>query len=125
VQRRDEAAIKKPFRKILGDLREAPTGDVVALGSPYIHDSFEGEAVLSVGKALEMAHVGAAGVINVMPFTCMPGNIVAAVLKRLRREVRDLPMLSVAYDGQRDSSLDIRLEAFAEQVKAFAARPTR
>ncbi len=127
VQRADEAAIKKPFRKLFGDLREAATGDVVALGSPYIHDSFEGEAVLSVGKALEMAHGGsagrpAAGVVNVMPFTCMPGNIVAAVLKRLRREMRDLPLLSVAYDGQQDSSLEIRLEAFAEQVKAFAAR---
>jgi hypothetical protein len=25
----------------------------------------------------------------------------------------------LAYDGQKDASLDIRLEAFAEQVKAF------
>jgi predicted CoA-substrate-specific enzyme activase len=119
VQRRDEAAIKRPFRNILGDLREPATGEVVALGSPYIHDTFEGEAVLSVGKAVEMAHGGAAGVVNVMPFTCMPGNIVAAVLKRVRRDLRDLPMLSIAYDGQRDGSLEIRLEAFAEQVKAF------
>jgi len=131
VQRFDERRIKRPLADLIGQTAETETPHVVALGHPYVHDSFEGEAVLSLGKAVEAAthprpHTGqrAAGIVNVMPFTCMPGNIVAAMLKRLRRDLGDLPILSVAYDGQRDSALDVRLEAFAEQVKAFAAAKT-
>ncbi|NIA21879.1 MAG: hypothetical protein GWP05_07955 [Anaerolineaceae bacterium] len=126
VQRRDERRIKRPMADLIGEPVEAETGQVVALGNPYIHDSFEGEAVLSLGKAVQMARHGhpstgrrAAGIVNLMPFTCMPGNIVAGMLKRLRRDLDNLPILSVAYDGQKDSSLEVRLEAFAEQVKAF------
>ena len=121
VQRRDERRIKRPFAGLLREATEPETADVLALGGPYIDDTFEGEACLSVGKAVELAHRGAAGVVNVMPFTCMPGNVVAAILSRLRRDLGDLPILSVAYDGQRDATLEVRLEAFAEQVKAFAA----
>ncbi|MBN2582981.1 MAG: CoA activase, partial [Planctomycetes bacterium] len=127
VQRFDERRIKRPLADLIGEPMETETQHVVALGHPYIHDSFEGEAVLSLGKAVEVAtHARpgtgqrATGIVNVMPFTCMPGNIVAAMLKRLRRDLDDLPILSVAYDGQRDSALDVRLEAFAEQVKAFS-----
>jgi predicted CoA-substrate-specific enzyme activase len=124
VQRADEAKIKGPLAALLRHGRESRIGDVMELANPYIHDTFEGEATLSVGKVVELAHSGAAGVVNVMPFTCMPGNIVAAVLQRLRHDLGDLPILSISYDGQRDASLGIRLEAFAEQVKAFhAARP--
>ena len=101
-------------------LLDAPTAQVVALGHPYINDTFEGEAVLSLGKAVEAVHQGAAGIVNVMPFTCMPGNIVAGIMQRVSEELGGVPSLSIAYDGQRDSTLDIRLEAFAEQVKAFA-----
>jgi len=132
VQRMDEWRIKRPMADLIGEPVEAETGQVVRLGNPYIHDSFEGEAVLSLGKAVEMATHGqprtgrrAAGIVNVMPFTCMPGNIVAGMLKRLRRDLGDLPILSVAYDGQADSALEVRLEAFAEQVKSFANRPHR
>ncbi len=120
VQRADERRVKAPFADLLPRLLEAPTAEVVALGHPYIHDTFEGEAVLSVGKAVEAVHHGAAGVVNVMPFTCMPGNIVSGILQRVSDDLGALPTLSVAFDGQRDSTLHIRLEAFAEQVKSFA-----
>jgi predicted nucleotide-binding protein (sugar kinase/HSP70/actin superfamily) len=132
VQQFDERRIKRPLADLTGETSETATPLVVALGHPYIHDSFEGEAVLSLGKAVEVAtharpHTGqrAAGIVNVMPFTCMPGNIVDAMLKRLRQNLDNLPILSIAYDGQRDSALDVRLEAFAEQVKAFAGAAER
>ena len=125
VQRADEAMIKGPLATLLRHPREGEIAQVMALANPYIHDSFEGEATLSVGKTVELARGGAAGIVNVMPFTCMPGNIVTAVLKRLRKDLGDLPILSMAYDGQRDASLGIRLEAFAEQVKAFRATVTQ
>ena len=120
VQRHDEQAIKRPLAAVLRHARESDTADVVRLAQPYIRDSFEGEAVLSVGKAVEFVRSGAAGIVNVMPFTCMPGNVVSAVLRRLQHDHGGVPVLAIAYDGQPDASLDIRLEAFAEQVKAFA-----
>jgi predicted nucleotide-binding protein (sugar kinase/HSP70/actin superfamily) len=62
---------------------------------------------------------GAGGVVNVMPFTCMPGTIVSAILKRYREENGNLPILHMAYDGQEQSNIMTRLEAFMYQTKRY------
>jgi len=85
--------------------------------APYIDRSFEGEAVLSVGKIVEYHHRGVGGVINVMPFGCMPSTIVSTQSARLSRECGNMPILNLSFDGQEDPTLTTRLEAFVEQVR--------
>ena len=82
--------------------------------------SFEGEAILSVGKAIDFIEKGASGIINVMPFTCMPGTVSAAILRLVQKKY-DVPIINVAYDGQGLTNIDTRLEAFMYQVREHFA----
>ncbi len=54
-----------------------------------------------------------------MPFTCMPGTIAGAVLRRVREDHGDIPLLNIAYEGQGDSQTLTRLEAFMHQAKSY------
>jgi len=98
---------------------EPRTEEIIQNATSYIHPSFEGEAILSIGKAIDFALKGASGLINVMPFTCMPGTIVNAVLKRCRETHGNVPLLNIAYDGQKDTNTKSRLEAFSYQVRQY------
>jgi len=101
VQHRIERRLAAPLEDLLGPLGEPPIGDVLRFAAPYLDPAFEGEAILSIGKMIELHRHGCDGVINVMPFTCMPSTIVGAVMKRGDGGV-GMPALSVSYDGQQD-----------------------
>jgi predicted CoA-substrate-specific enzyme activase len=118
VQHRLQHRINEPFEPLLGDVNEPPTTEVLDLADPYIDRSFEGEAVLSIGKLLEFHRHGCHGVINVMPFACMPSTIVGGVAKRLTPVIGQMPVLSISYDGQQDPTMHTRLEAFIYQARA-------
>ncbi len=120
---------KKDGRKLEnilnGDLRsghEPSIKDLLKLASPYIHDSFEGEAVLSVGKALDFINKGANGIVNAMPFTCMPGTVVNAVLKKVKEEYNNIPYLNMVYEGLEDTNSKTRMEAFVYQAREYMER---
>jgi predicted nucleotide-binding protein (sugar kinase/HSP70/actin superfamily) len=117
-QHKFERTLASPLEEKFGPLCEQPTEHTIELARPYIHHSFEGEAILSVGKMIEYAHEGFGGVINVMPFTCMPSTIVSTQTNRISRECGNMPILNLAFDGQEDPSLITRLEAFVEQVRS-------
>jgi predicted nucleotide-binding protein (sugar kinase/HSP70/actin superfamily) len=104
---------------MLPHIEEPPIEEILDLGNLHLHDSFEGEAILSVGKSIEYYRHGISGIVNVMPLTCMPGTIVTTVLKRVREECDNLPTISVAYDGTRLANLETRLEAFVHQARQF------
>jgi predicted CoA-substrate-specific enzyme activase len=115
-QHRLERALAKPLEEKFGPLVEGPIEHVLELASPYLHDSFEGEAILSVGKTVEYHHQGFGGVVNVMPFTCMPSTIVSTQTMRISADCGNMPILNLSFDGQEDPTLTTRLEAFVEQV---------
>ena len=119
-QHKDERSLAGPWKGFLKSLHEPNTRQILNSARPYLHDSYEGEAVLSLGKSLDMNRRGAAGIINVMPFTCMPGTIVNAIMKRLREDHGDLPFLPLAMDGQQQAGFRLRLEAFMHQVSQRA-----
>jgi len=96
--------------------REKAVGDVVRLGSEYLDPNVKGEAILSMGRALEYVHHGFDGIVNVAPFGCMPGAIVNSLLERFRRDHR-LPVLKLDYDGLQQASEGTALEAFVHQAR--------
>ncbi|MCB2193613.1 MAG: CoA activase, partial [Deltaproteobacteria bacterium] len=118
-QHKDERTLAKPWAGSLKTLHEPPVKQVLKMAHPYLEPSFEGEAILSLGKSRDMLSRGASGVINVIPFTCMPGTIVNALMKRFREDHGNLPFLPMAMDGQEQSGSRIRLEAFMHQVRQF------
>jgi predicted nucleotide-binding protein (sugar kinase/HSP70/actin superfamily) len=119
VQVLDERRLLSGFNGSLRSLHEPSIEETLRTARPYIHPSFEGEAVLSVGKAIDYINRGVSGIVNVMPFTCMPGTIATAVLKRVREEHDNIPLLNIAYEGQRDSQTLTRLEAFMHQARSY------
>ncbi|RJQ49926.1 MAG: CoA protein activase [Nitrospiraceae bacterium] len=121
VQKKIEHKYSKPFHGFLKTLKEPSTTEILKNASPYLHDSFEGEAVLSMGKAVDFVKHGASGIISAMPFGCMPGTIVSALMKGLKRDT-GIPCLSVAYDGVETTCSGIQLEAFMHQAGEYNDR---
>ena len=121
-QRRIEAKLAEPLERLTAhgspavSLAEGPIEHVIELAGPYLHHSFEGEAILSIGKTVEYYHQGFGGVVNVMPFSCMPSTVVSTQTMRISAECGNMPILNLSFDGQEDSTLTTRLEAFVEQV---------
>jgi predicted nucleotide-binding protein (sugar kinase/HSP70/actin superfamily) len=99
VQHRDEQRFLSGFNGSMRSLREPSIEQTLRAALPYIHRSFEGEAVLSVGKAIDYINRGVSGIVNVMPFTCMPGTI-ATGLKRVREEHDNIPLLNARMKGR-------------------------
>ena len=97
------------------DLEESDIYEIWDNAEPYIIKWF-GEAALSVGKSIHWIKKGADGIINVLPFTCMPGTMVTAISKSLREEYK-VPWLNLAFDGLEQGTTDTRLEAFMYQAK--------
>jgi len=93
--------------------------EVLDYAAPYLHNTFEGEAILTVGKAIDFVKKGLAGIVAVMPFTCMPGTISQALLKRVKEEEGGFPFLNMVYDGTEQASTHTRLEAFCPSGPAI------
>ncbi len=116
IQRKDEHQMENVFVDYLKYGKEPKISDIIRKALPYIHESFEGEAILSVGKAVDFIDKGVSGIINAMPFTCMPGTISSALMRLIQNRF-DVPIINVAYDGQGSTNVSNRLEAFMYQVK--------
>ena len=69
-----------------------------------------------------LAKTGISGIINFMPFTCMPGTLVSSVAHKFKKDHNNIPYESIAYDGQEDTSIELRLQAFMYQAKEFASK---
>ena len=54
-----------------------------------------------------------------MPFGCMPGTIVTALMQGLNRKY-GVPFISIPYDGTESPTTDIQLEAFMHQAKEYS-----
>ncbi|MDY7032995.1 MAG: acyl-CoA dehydratase activase [Thermodesulfobacteriota bacterium] len=118
-QRKQEHKLEAAFDGTINNLKEPPIKKTLKYARPYLDWSFEGEAILSMGKVVDFYKKGVSGIINVMPFTCMPGTIVSALLKRYREDQGNIPVLNMAYDGQENTNTQTRLEAFIYQVRQY------
>jgi predicted CoA-substrate-specific enzyme activase len=132
--------IEKVLKKILSksNLFEYHVIDidkVVDSAKELISPSLSGEAILTIGTSISEIIDHVDGIISIGPFGCMPSRISEAVLSKqlskhkdktsLQKMVKDvlevyphLPFLSIEADGNTFPQLiDIKLEAFALQVK--------
>jgi predicted nucleotide-binding protein (sugar kinase/HSP70/actin superfamily) len=101
---------------------EPTTEQTIEYALPYMHPSFGGEAILSVGKAIDYIKKGVCGILNVTPFACMPGVIVGGIARKLREDFDNVPWLDLMFDGQENTNIMTRLEAFMYQAKQYQIR---
>lgn len=123
IQRRIEHRLHKLFNA-MRTLREPGTKEILRNARPYIPETFEGEAILSIGKAIDLIKNGASGIINAMPFGCMPGTIVTSIMKSVSRDF-GIPFISIPYDGTESATNNLLIEAFMQQVKERAEKDKR
>jgi len=111
--------VAEPLRKQFDNsielfTRELSTQEILNRGKTYLTPAVEGEAILSMGRVVEYAEHGFNGLVNIIPFGCMPGTIVSLLLHQFRQDY-SLPVLNVVVEGTKDPSQDIRFEAFVQQ----------
>ena len=88
----------------------------------YIHKHYDGDPALNLGSSVQLAKKNISGIVNLLPFTCMPGTVVASVSHKFKKDNNEIPYVSIAYDGQEDASIDLRLQAFMHQAKEYSVR---
>jgi predicted CoA-substrate-specific enzyme activase len=115
-QKRIAHKLEGAFEGFLKTIHEHDTGGILQRASFYMHESFEGESILSIGKSIEMIERGSAGIINAMPFGCMPGTVVTAIMRGVS-EKYEIPTISIPYDGTDSTTTLLQLEAFMEQTR--------
>ncbi len=124
LQNRELKKLARPWRGFFHQgAVDPPVKGVVAAGEQFLHRSFQGEAILSLGKGVEFFHHRASGLVNIMPFTCMPGMVVGGLIQDFRKTCSGLPALNLSFDGQSQTNTQARLEAFMYQVQSFRERP--
>jgi predicted CoA-substrate-specific enzyme activase len=101
--------------------KELEIDEILNLCSPYIHKDYDGDPPIALGSAAGLVEMNISGVANILPFTCMPGTIICAVSNDFKKDHHNIPWLNYAYDGQEDSSIETRLQAFMHQAKEFNA----
>ena len=115
-QKKIEHKLAGYFEGFLKTLKEPETKEIIEKASPYVHKSFEGETILSIGKCIDLIEKGASGIINAMPFGCMPGTIVTALLRGVSRDF-GIPCISIPYEGTESPTTEIQIEAFMDQAR--------
>lgn len=96
---------------------DIPAKEIVSNGEKYIRHYIGGEAIVSMGKAVDYAKRGLDGIISVIPFNCMPGLTVAGFIPKFRKDNNNIPFVSIEYDGFQDSTREIIIDTFVAQVK--------
>ncbi len=125
IQRRDERALYEPFREDLAGYEEPHVEEILARSEPYLpHRGALGEMVLSVGKAVYLWEKGAAGIVDVSPFSCMNGVVCEAVYPRVSEEHGNIPIRVFYFDEMR-TDLDRDVGIFMNLARAFHARQER
>jgi len=121
VQEYDANKIRKVFKGMIKDFYlEDPMEKVIECGRCYINPAVRGEAILSMARAVEYAEKGFSGIINIIPFGCMPGTIVSTLLKQFRDKHLNIPTYTIVVDGIKDPGSEMRLEAFVQQCRLSA-----
>ncbi len=107
-------------KKIFGIIGLRPEASIDSLfdhASSYMHSTLEGEAVMTIGKTIDFIKEGFDGVVNVMPFTCMPGNTVTSIYKKIREDHKNFPLFNLSVDGLDHAVDTMRLETFVTQAR--------
>jgi len=116
------ASYKKLFHaveELVDHEKDITLETMLELSAPYVHKDYDGDPVMAIGSASALTKKGVSGICNVLPFTCMPGNLICSIAGAFRKDHNNIPWVDYAYDGQEDASIETRLQAFMYQVKEY------
>ncbi len=97
--------------------------EILKLSNKYVSEFYDGDPPIAMGTSAALAQRGVSGIAAILPFTCMPGTLVASVSDSFRKDNNNIPFINIPYDGQDTVSLETRLQAFMFQVREYAEAP--
>jgi predicted nucleotide-binding protein (sugar kinase/HSP70/actin superfamily) len=114
-----EGSIGALFSPLLDGREEPPLSQVISRGEHFVPMEFEGEAILTIGRAKMFAEQGAALVVNCSPFCCMPGRITSYLFQK-HPEYFKVPVVNLFFDGIGDvvSQVAIYLKSITQDAAA-------
>jgi predicted nucleotide-binding protein (sugar kinase/HSP70/actin superfamily) len=122
VQKHDEHVLIEPFHDDFKDREEPDIYEILECARPYLpREGAFGEMVLNVGKVVYLARKGAAGIIDISPFTCMNGIVCEAIYPRISRDLGGIPIRNFYFDGTQ-SDLDRDLGVYMELARSYQKR---
>ena len=113
-------SLHKTVHGLFEEERDFSVREMLDSCGPYIHKHYDGDPALNLGSSVRLTDTNISGIANILPFTCMPGTVVTAVSHKFKQDHDNLPYESIAYDGQDDAAIELRLQAFMHQAKEFA-----
>ena len=114
------ASLLRGLEKFIDHEKDVSLHDMLNLCNKYVNEFYDGDPAVSIGTSVALAQRGISGIAAILPFTCMPGTLVASVSDSLRKDHNNIPFINIAFDGQDSVSVETRLQAFVFQVKEFA-----
>jgi predicted nucleotide-binding protein (sugar kinase/HSP70/actin superfamily) len=114
------SSLLRGIEKFIDHEKDVSLHDMLSLCNKYVNQFYDGDPAIAIGTSIALTQRGISGIAAILPFTCMPGTLVASVSDTFRKDHDNIPFINLAYDGQDSVSLDTRLQAFVFQVKEFA-----
>ena len=115
------ASLLRGIEKFIDHEKDVSLHDMLSSCNKYISEFYDGDPAVSIGTSVTLAKRGISGIAAILPFTCMPGTLVASVSDSLRKDNNNIPFINIAFDGQDSVSIETRLQAFVFQVKEYEA----
>jgi predicted CoA-substrate-specific enzyme activase len=113
-------SLLKNIKQFVDHHKDVSLSDMLKNCNTYVNKFYDGDPPIAMGTSVSLYSRGIAGFAAILPFTCMPGTLVASVSDSYRKDHENIPFINIAYDGQDSVSLDTRLQAFVFQVKEYA-----
>ncbi len=88
----------------------------------FIHYDIDPVLATLTTRVRRFAAQGICGICNLYVLNCMLGNITVPVFKNALKAYKGLPVLAAVYDGQRETNILTRIEAFMHQARLYQER---
>ncbi len=109
--------IDKYFPDNIATPQERPFKDIYKCTEKYINFWIDRALASNISRIEEFKDGGADGIINVMCHNCMLGNVVSALSGSMKKDMDEIPICSIIYEGLKSTHNVNRLEAFTDQIK--------
>jgi predicted nucleotide-binding protein (sugar kinase/HSP70/actin superfamily) len=114
-------SLLRGIKELTDHEKDVSLHDMLKLCNTYVNEFYDGDPPIAMGTSVALSERGVSGFAAILPFTCMPGTLIASISDSFRKDHNNIPFINIAYDGQDSVSLDTRLQAFVFQVKEYAA----
>ncbi len=94
----------------------------IEMASPYVSSAIDPVVTVNIAKAEGYATQGCSGIANLIVLNCVFGTLATAIYKKVQRENNRIPLLTMIYDGLKQTNAKTRIEAFSHQVKSYQER---